>query len=99
MKLPSACRSLLACATAAILFISAVHPVLGQTSGNGNINGTVTDSSGAAVPNASVTVIDSDTGVTRSLTTNADGSYSANFLQPGHYEIVFAGTGLVMLFG
>jgi len=93
MKLPSACRSLLACATAAILFISAVHPVLGQTSGNGNINGTVTDSSGAAVPNASVTVIDSDTGVTRSLTTNADGSYSANFLQPGHYEIVFAGTG------
>jgi Carboxypeptidase regulatory-like domain len=93
MKLPSACRSLRACATAAILFISAVHPVLGQTSGNGNINGTVTDSSGAAVPNASVTVIDSDTGVTRSLTTNADGSYSANFLQPGHYEIVFAGTG------
>jgi hypothetical protein len=93
MKFPAACKSLFACATAAILFISAVRPVLGQTSGNGNINGTVTDSSGAAVPNASVTVIASDTGVTRSLTTNADGSYSANFLQPGHYEIVFAGTG------
>jgi Carboxypeptidase regulatory-like domain len=93
MKLPSACRSLLACAAAAILFISAVYPVLGQTSGNGNINGTVTDSSGAAVPNASVTVIASDTGVTRSLTTNADGSYSANFLQPGHYEVIFAGAG------
>ncbi len=93
MKLPSACRSLLACAAAALLFVSAASPAFGQTSGNGNITGTVKDSSGAAVPNASVTVLDNDTGVSRSLTTNADGSYSATFLQPGHYEVTFGGSG------
>ncbi len=64
---------------------------LAQTSGVGNITGTVTDASGAAVPNATVTVIDTDTGVTRNLTTNADGSYTANFLQPGRYEVIAGG--------
>jgi hypothetical protein len=93
MKLPSRCKGLLACAAAALLFVSAACPVVGQTSGNGNINGRVTDSSGAAVPNASVTVLDNDTGVTRVLTTNSDGSYSATFLQPGHYEVTFGGSG------
>ena len=93
MKLPSACRSLLACATAAILFLSTAYPALSQTSGVGNINGTVTDSSGAAVPNAPVIVLDNDTGVSRALTTNADGSYSATFLQPGNYEVIFGGSG------
>src|SRR5271170_2096559 len=97
MKLPSACRSLLACAAAALLFVSAAGPAFGQTSGNGNITGTVIDSSGAAVPNASVTVLDNDTGVTRALTTNSDGSYSATFLQPGHYEVTFGGSGFAKL--
>jgi Carboxypeptidase regulatory-like domain len=93
MKPSSACKSLLACAAAALLFISTACPAFGQTSGNGNINGTVTDHSGAAVPNASVTVLDNDTGVSRALTTNSDGSYSATFLQPGHYEITVGGSG------
>jgi outer membrane receptor protein involved in Fe transport len=93
MKPPSTCKGLLACAAAALLFVSSAVPAVGQTSGNGNINGRVTDSSGAAVPNASVTVLDNDTGVTRVLTTNADGSYSATFLQPGHYEVTFGGSG------
>ena len=64
---------------------------LAQTSGVGNITGTVTDSSGAAVPNANVTVTDTDTGVSRNLTTNGDGIYTANFLQPGHYEVIAGG--------
>ncbi|WP_260736672.1 TonB-dependent receptor [Tunturiibacter lichenicola] len=93
MKLPSACRSLLTCATAAILFLSAAHPALSQTSGVGNINGTVTDASGATVANAPVIVLDTDTGVSRALTTNADGSYSATFLQPGNYEVIVGGNG------
>lgn len=64
---------------------------IAQTSGVGNITGTVTDTSGAAVPNATVTVLDTDTGVSRALTTNADGLYTANFLQPGHYEVIAGG--------
>ncbi len=68
-----------------------VTAAFAQTSGLGNITGTVTDASGAAVPNATVVVTDTDTGVSRTLTTNSDGLYSANFLQPGHYEVVAGG--------
>jgi hypothetical protein len=59
-----------------------------QTSGNGNITGTVTDPSGAAVPGATVLVINNDTGITRTLTSNSAGIYTADFLLPGHYEVV-----------
>jgi hypothetical protein len=87
------CKGLLAYAAAALLFVAAALPLTAQTSGVGNINGTVTDLSGAAVPGAAVTVLDTDTGITRLLTTNADGSYAATFLQPGHYEIILGGGG------
>jgi hypothetical protein len=62
-----------------------------QTSGNGSIAGTLTDSSGAIVPNATVVVTNSDTGVSRTLTTNGAGEYAAPFLVPGHYEVVLGG--------
>jgi hypothetical protein len=90
MKLPFACRGVLA---SAVFLTSAVSFTMAQTSGVGNINGTVTDSSGAAIPNAAVIVLDTDTGVSRSLTTNSDGSYTASFLQPGHYEVILGGGG------
>lgn len=63
-------------------------PVAAQTSGNGNITGEVTDPSGAAIPGATVVVRNTDTGVSRTLTSNGDGLYTANFLLPGHYEVV-----------
>lgn len=51
----------------------------------------MTDASGAAIPNATITVTDTDTGVSRTLTTDSSGNYTANFLQPGHYEVVAGG--------
>jgi len=93
MKLSAASQRLLTLAVATLFLISTGRPVAAQTSGNGNINGTVTDPTGAAVSNAAVVVLNTDTGVTRTLTTNADGSYSATFLQPGHYEVTFTGSG------
>ena len=74
--------------TAFVFSLCFTLPVIAQTSGNGNIVGTVTDPSGAAVPNATVVVTNTDTGVSRTLTTNGDGLYAANFLLPGHYEVV-----------
>ncbi|HUS18465.1 MAG TPA: carboxypeptidase-like regulatory domain-containing protein, partial [Terriglobales bacterium] len=54
----------------------------------GNISGTVTDSSGAAIPNATVTVTNTSTGtVARVLKSNADGSYTAPSLPIGTYSV------------
>jgi hypothetical protein len=91
MMISSACKRLLVSTTAALLLLSAPRLSTAQTSGNGNIVGTVTDSSSATVPNAPVNVLDTDTGISRLLTTNSDGSYSATFLQPGHYEVILGG--------
>ena len=91
MTRPSGCKLALALAAAALLAVSAVLPASGQTSGVGNITGTVTDSSGATVTNATVVVLDTDTGISRTLTTDSDGRYSATFLQPGHYELILGG--------
>ena len=64
---------------------------LGQTAGTGTITGVVTDTSGAAIPNATVVITNTDTGASRTIQTNNDGSYTATFLQPGHYEVVLGG--------
>lgn len=58
-----------------------------QTAGAGTISGTVTDASHAVIPNAAVTVTNTDTGVTHDYTSNSDGIYVAPFLQPGHYHL------------
>ncbi|HEY7404422.1 MAG TPA: TonB-dependent receptor [Candidatus Angelobacter sp.] len=60
----------------------------------GSISGTVTDATGAVVPNAKVTVINTDTGVTiRTLKTDSAGSYSAPLLPIGHYRITVEAAG------
>jgi outer membrane receptor protein involved in Fe transport len=53
----------------------------------GTILGTVTDSSGAAVPGANVTVKNMETGLTRVVSTSDDGSYSAPELPIGNYSV------------
>jgi len=53
----------------------------------GSIQGTVTDSSGAAVPGAQVRVFSPGTGLTRSVTTNDSGEYAASELPLGSYSI------------
>jgi len=53
----------------------------------GSIQGTVTDSSGAAIPGARVKVFSSGTGLSRSLGTNDQGAYVANELPLGTYSV------------
>ncbi len=62
-----------------------------QTSGKGTISGTLTDSTGAIVPNAPVVVTNTDTGVSRTISSNSTGEYTAPFLEPGHYEVIAGG--------
>ena len=56
-------------------------------SGTAEINGSVTDSSGAAVNGATVTVSNPSTGFTRVLKTNDQGIYAAPALTPGVYSV------------
>jgi hypothetical protein len=58
-----------------------------------SIVGTVTDPTGASVPNAKVTITNTDTGVARSTTTNTAGAYAAPQLSIGHYNVRVEVTG------
>lgn len=62
----------------------------GQTS---QITGRVTDPSEAVIPGASVTVLNEQTGVERTVTTNELGYYTAPLLTRGNYEVRVEATG------
>ena len=53
----------------------------------GSITGTVTDATKAVVPSAPVTVTNQGTGDTRIITTNGNGEYIAQNLEPGSYTV------------
>jgi hypothetical protein len=59
----------------------------------GTILGTVTDTSGAAVVGATVTVKNTDTGLTRVVGTQLDGSYSVPELPVGTYSVTVTNQG------
>jgi hypothetical protein len=59
----------------------------------GTILGTVTDTSGAVVANAKVTIVNEGTGLTRTVTADGNGEYTAPALPTGHYTITSEMTG------
>jgi hypothetical protein len=71
-------------ATLGVLLFSV--PLFSQGS-NGRILGTVTDQSGGVIAGSTVTIIDKDRGVARTLTTDAAGEYDAPQLLPGTYTV------------
>lgn len=80
---------------------------LGQVATTGKIAGVVTDSSGAAVPSATVTAKSTALMAERTTTTGADGAYLFDLLPPGTYEVTvtskgfkgFSETGVVLTAG
>ena len=65
--------------------LAAALPLCAQN--YGEINGTVTDPTGAIVAGATVTVTNAATNVGRSVQTNASGNYTTPFLAPGAYIV------------
>jgi hypothetical protein len=70
----------------AIALVALASPCFAQRI-TATIRGTVTDTSGAVVPGASVTVTNENTGFSRSTVTNDVGSYSFVELPPGTYTV------------
>src|SRR6266853_5965020 len=61
-------------------------PLFSQGSA-GRIVGTVTDQSGGVVAGATITITDTERGVTKTLVTNEPGEYNAPSLNPGTYKV------------
>ena len=58
-----------------------------------SITGTVTDPTGAAIPNAQVSIQSQEHGITRTTVTNGDGNYLISAVSPGSYQLSIAAPG------
>lgn len=67
--------------------ISSVALIADAQTVSGTLRGTVTDSNGAVVPNATVTVRNTETGLERTVVSSDDGLYNIPFLPIGKYEV------------
>ncbi len=71
----------------AICWLLSCAAVLRAQRTQGTISGTVSDPSGAVIPNAEVTITNLQTGAKRAVTTNESGFYTATALDPGTYTV------------
>jgi len=83
--------NLFSIALAAICALGAANGSWAQSTAS--ISGTVTDPSGAVVPNAHVVVHSLSTGADRDINTDSDGLYLIPSLQPGGYSIRVSASG------
>src|ERR1700693_2251 len=74
------------------LVLPASIPVCAQVSG-ATMTGSVTDSSGAVIPNTQLSIKNVATGEVRTVTTNPAGFYTAPNLLPGKYEVTAVAPG------
>src|SRR5690242_4916832 len=81
-------RNIALCSVLALLTISMYAQI-----NRANLNGTVTDPSGARVPNAKVDLVHVDTGLTREAITDSSGVYSISSLPVGKYNVTISREG------
>src|SRR3954447_6199226 len=79
--------------TLACLFLLAQPQHLFAQVDAGAIDGVVQDSSGAAVPNAHVTLLNTDQGITLESTTGSGGEYVFSPVRIGHYTLTATAPG------
>jgi hypothetical protein len=80
----------------AVLFVSVLFSspsAYAQGTDLSTLRGTVTDTTGAVIPNATVLVKDVGTGITRTFTTNDEGIYEASGLKSGNYLLTVSAAG------
>ena len=88
------CRGWVSTATLLLgLTISLLWPAMpaaAQTAGEGSIQGTVTDATGAVIPHATVTATNVATGVSTTQPTTSEGVYAIGPLIPGTYTVTIS---------
>jgi len=77
----------------AFLLLLSAGAIVAQTAGTGTLVGTVTDSTGAVMVGASVTVTNPATSFTSKTLTSATGAYYVPYLAPGTYRLTVEQTG------
>jgi hypothetical protein len=80
-------------AVACLCFVFALAQHASAQVDEGSITGTVTDSSGAVVPNAQVTLLNTDQGITVQTRTGPSGSYTFSPVRIGHYNVTVTAQG------
>lgn len=68
-----------------------------QLAGKGQISGTVTDTSGAAIPDAQVVIKSKQTNLSTNTTTTSAGDFSLPALDPGDYTVTITANGFEKL--
>ena len=77
----------------ALMLIVSGGRAFGQAGATGTILGTVTDSSGAVLPNVKVTVTNTATNQSFNTVTSSAGDYNAPSLRPGAYKVTASSPG------
>jgi hypothetical protein len=74
-------------------FLAFMSGAWAQGGGNVAITGTVTDSTGAVLPNAKVTATQKNTAIARTVLTNGTGEFNITSIPPGTYSVTVEATG------
>ena len=80
----------------ALSFVVSAAPMYAQVAG-ATLSGTVTDPTGAVIPNAEISIQNTATGVARAVTTDTSGFYSAPNLLPGSYKVTATAKGFTTI--
>ena len=77
----------------AVVFLMVSGSASAQISGTGAISGTVTDKTGAVIPNATLDAVSNDSGLHTIRTTTGNGDYEITPLTPGTYTVTVKAAG------
>ncbi len=77
----------------ALLAVGLSVPALAQDAGVGHISGTISDATGAVIPDVGITATHDETGVSRQVVSSGTGVYIFTRLQIGEYTITVSATG------
>src|SRR4026208_81987 len=75
------------------LFCGVFTPHAAAQTSRGRVQGTVKDPNGGVIPGSSVTLTNVDRNVSRDTTTNPDGYYAFDAVDPGMYKLSFSASG------